>query len=141
MKSQKGVTLISLTIYIIAMTIVIAVLSRVTMFFYNNTTDIRDIDPITEYTTFNSHFSEEVNTPNIKILECGTDYIVFDNGSQYTFVSENSAIYRNKAKICKDIIQCSFEEGKNENGKTTVKVTIKVKNDTTNRQPIVYTLK
>lgn len=141
MKSQKGVTLISLTIYIIAMTIVIALLTRLTMFFYSNTTDISDIDPITEYTTFNSHFSEEVNTPNIKILECGTDYIVFDNGSQYTFVSENSGIYRNKAKICKDVVACSFEQGENENGKTTVKVTIKVKNDTTNRQPIVYTLK
>ncbi len=141
MKSQKGVTLISLTIYIIAMTIVIAVVSRLTMFFYSNTTDIRDVDPITEYTTFNTHFSEEANTQNIKILECGTDYIVFDNGVQYTFVSENSGIYRNKAKICKDIVACSFEQGTNDNGKTTVKVTIKAKNDTTNRQPIVYTLK
>ncbi len=141
MKSQKGVTLISLTIYVIAMTIVIAVLARLTMFFYSNTTDIKDIDPITEYTTFNSHFSEEVNTPNIKILECGADYIVFDNGAQYTFVSENSGIYRNKAKICRDIVACSFEQGTNEKGKATVTVTIKAKNDTTNRQPIVYTLK
>ena len=59
MKSQKGVTLISLTIYIIAMTIVIAVVSRLTMFFYSNTTDIRDVDPITEYTTFNTHFQKK----------------------------------------------------------------------------------
>ncbi len=141
MKSQKGVTLISLTIYVIAMTIVIAVIARLSTFFYSNTTDIKDIEPITEYTTFNSHFSEEVNTPNMKVLECGEDYIVFDNGVQYTFVGENEGIYRNKAKICRNIVACKFEQGTNENGKTTVTVTIRVKNDNTNRQPIVYTLK
>lgn len=142
MKSQKGVTLISLTVYIISLTIVIAILATISSYFYTNTEFIKDIDPITEYTTFSNYFSKEVNTPNIEILESGDNYVVFDNGTQYTFVEENQGIYRNKVKICNNIEECSFEEGTNDNGKTTVKVTIKIKDDTmTNRQPIVYTLK
>ena len=142
MKSQKGVTLISLTIYVIAMTIIVAILATLSTFFYTNVTDIKDIEPVAEYTTFNNHFSEEVNTANIKILECGNNYIVFDNGTQYTFVQENNGIYKNKVKICNNIEACSFQQGKNSNGKTTITVTMKIKNDTmTNRQPIVYTLR
>lgn len=142
MKSEKGVTLLSVTVYVIGMTVAIAIISRLTAFFYSNTTDIRDIEPVTEYTTFNTHFSEEANTPNIKILECESDYIAFDNGVQYTFVSENHSVYKNKVKICNNIEKCTFEQGTDENDKTTVKVTIKVTDDKiTNRAPIVYTLK
>ena len=36
MKSQKGVTLISLTIYVIVMAIVVGILSVITTFFYHN---------------------------------------------------------------------------------------------------------
>ena len=62
MKQEKGVTLISLTIYVIVMAIVIGVLAIITNFFYKNVKDVNvDIDPITQYTTFNSYFSEEVN--------------------------------------------------------------------------------
>ena len=40
MKSQKGVTLISLTIYVIVMAIVVGILSVITTFFYHNTKDL-----------------------------------------------------------------------------------------------------
>lgn len=142
MKTEKGITLISLTIYIIAMTIVVAILAVISTFFYKNTTDIKDVEPIAQYTAFNSYFSEEVNTPDIKVLDCQENYIVFDNGVQYTFIKENNAIYKNKVKICTYIEECTFEQGKNSNDKITVTVNLKAKNDDTiNRQPIVYTLK
>lgn len=147
MKSEKGVTLISLIIYVIVMTIVIGIMAILSSFFYKNTKDIRDINPLTEYTKFNSFFSEEVNFSNIKIVECvnsedkGYNYVVFDNGVQFTFIGENKGIYRNQAKICSNIIACEFERGTNSNGKETIKVTIKAENDTTNKAPITYTLK
>lgn len=142
MKSQKGITLISLTIYVIGMTIVIGILATLSTFFYTNIPDMKDIDPITQYTTFNNYFSEEVNRPNVEILESGDNYVVFDNGTQYTYVQENNGIYKDKVKICQNVELCKFEEGLNDNGETTIKVTMEIKNDTmTNRQPIVYTLK
>ena len=123
MKQEKGVTLISLTIYVIVMAIVIGVLAIITNFFYKNVKDVNvDIDPITQYTTFNSYFSEEVNHSNIKVLECKDNYIVFDNGVQYSFIEANKGIYKDNVKICRNVDNCTFYETI-ENGKTVIKVT------------------
>ena len=134
MKSQKGVTMISLTIYIITMAIVVGILSTVTTFFYKNVKDTNvDIDLLTEFTTFNSYFSEEINNSNLQVVECGmTDsyqnYIVFSNGVQYTYVPENKGIYRNQVKICRNIDICTFSE-KIENGKSVVTVNLTAGNE------------
>lgn len=139
MKSQKGITLISLTVYIIAMVIVVAIISVISTYFYTNTNSLSDtINPLTEYTKFNSFFSDEANHSNIKILECKGDYIVFDNGVQYTYITENKGIYRNKAKICKDVEKCTFER-EIKNGKNVVIVTIKI--GTAEEKKVEYTLK
>lgn len=140
MKAQKGVTLISLTIYIIAMVIVVAIVSVISSYFYSNINGTSDtIDPLTEYTKFNSFFTDEVNHSNIKVLECGEngDYIVFDNGVQYTFVPENKGIYRNKVKICKEVESCNFEY-KIQNGKDVVVVNLTIG---TLDKNVTYTLK
>lgn len=141
MKSEKGITLISLTIYIIAMVVVVAIVSIISTFFYKNTNYIGNkLDPIKEYTKFNSFFSNEVNHQNIKILECKEDYIIFDNGVQYTFI-DKQGIYRNKVKIAKNITkkdkQAVFIE-KIENGKTVIQVNFIIGDKD---QSTTYTLK
>ena len=89
--------------------------------------DVNDvINPITEYTKFNTFFSEEVNHSNIKVLECGTtnsgqNYIVFNNGVQYTYIPENKGIYKNCAKIARGVDNCTFTKDI-KNGKDIVKV-------------------
>ncbi len=148
MKSEKGITLISLIIYVIALTIVIGIVAVISGYFYNNiATSSEDIEPMVEYTKFNSFFSEEVNEKGIKVLDCktttdntgkiDTSYIVFDNGVQYTYISGNKGIYRNKVKIARGIENCSFEY-KVEDGKDIVNVNFKAKNM---NNPIKYTLK
>lgn len=122
MKSQKGITLISVTIYVIVMIVVVGIIAIVTGVFFKSIKDANFYnDPIAEYTAFNSYFSEEANKEGIKILECKDNYIAFDNGAQYTFVEENQGIYRNQVKICWNIESCTFEEGI-ENGKAVVVV-------------------
>lgn len=152
MKSQKGVTLISLTVYIIVMVIVVAMVSVISSYFYKNIRGASDtIDPLTEYTKFNSFFTDEVNHSNIKVLEYKTkyikddetqgiesSYIVFDNGVQYTFVAENKGIYRNKAKICKEVESCTFNY-EIQNGKNVVVVKLKIGTD--KERNVTYTLK
>lgn len=109
MKSERGVTLISLTVYIITMLIVIAILSVISKYFYSNINNVNsNIEPLTEYTEFNSYFTGEVNHKNIEVLEYSTNYIVFSNSVQYTFVPENKAIYQNNVKICKGVENCEF---------------------------------
>lgn len=139
MKSQKGITLISLTVYIIVMVIVVAIISVISTYFYTNVNSISNtINPMTEYTKFNSFFSDEVNHSNIKVLECKEDYIVFDNGVQYTFVGENKGIYRDKVKIASDVESCTFEY-KIKNGKNVVVVSLQI--GTAKEKSVEYTLK
>ena len=127
MKSEKGITLISLTIYVIAMAIVVGVIAIISTFFYSNMEDTDNIvSPMAEYTKFNSFFSDEINHEGIEVVSCGTtdngqNYIVFSNEVQYTYISENKAIYRNKVKIAKEIDDCTFTTGTN-NGKRVVNV-------------------
>ena len=127
MKSEKGITLISLTIYVIAMAIVVGVIAIISTFFYSNMEDANNtVSPMAEYTKFNSFFSDEVNHEGIEVVSCGTtdngqNYIVFSNEVQYTYISENKAIYRNKVKIAKEIDDCEFATGTN-NGKRVVNV-------------------
>ncbi len=122
MKSQKGITLISLTIYIIVMIAVIGIIAVVTGTFMESLEDANFYnDPIAEYTAFNSYFSEEVNHTNIKILACEENYVIFDNGVQYSFIEENQGIYRNKVKICWDVEECTFSQSI-ENEKTVITV-------------------
>ncbi len=128
MRSQKGITLISITIYVIVMAIVVGVVAIISRFFYSNVNDIDNtIDPIAEYTKFNSFFTDEVNHEGIQVVACGTtnngqNYIAFSNGVQYTFISENNGIYRNKIKIARNVDSCTFETGI-ENYRNIVKVT------------------
>ena len=138
MKNEKGVTLISLTVYIIVMALVVGVLAIITTFFYKNTIDIKDIDPITEYITFNTFITDEINHSNIKVLECKDNYIVFSNGVQYTFIPANKGIYRNKVKICRGIENCSFETGK-EGKNDVVRVVFKAQGQ--GKKNMSYTLK
>lgn len=139
MKSQKGITLISLTVYIIVMVIVVAVVAVISTYFYTNSDTISEtINPMTEYTKFISYFSDEINQNNIKVLECGQDYIVFDNGVQYTFIAENRGIYRNKVKIVNDVESCTFEY-KIKNEKNVVAVNLQI--GTAEARNVEYTLK
>lgn len=128
MKSQNGITLISLTVYVIGIVLIVSIMAVLTTNFYSNIENANiNIEPYTEYTKFNSYFSEEINKSNIKILDCAENYIVFDNGVQYTFVSENKGIYHNKVKICKDVTSCKFYTGI-QNGNDIVKVEIMIGN-------------
>ena len=144
MKSERGITLISVTVYIIAITILIGVITVISRYFYTNTKSVsQSIDPVTQFTKFNTFFSDEVNHENIKVLECNTDegsgnsYIVFDNGVQYTFIKNNMSVYRNKVKICDVVGNCTFSQTI-KNGKSVVNVLFAVKDKSYTQQ---YTLK
>lgn len=142
MKSQKGITLVSLVVYIIGMVTIVGVMAVITTNFYKNVNDVdTNINPLSQYTKFNSYFSNEINQYNIAVLECkqenGQNYIVFDNGVQYTFVEKNKGIYQNKIKICQDVTECTFSTGI-QNGKDIVTVNMKIGNKTYNN---TYTLK
>lgn len=130
MKSNKGITLTSLVIYVIAMVLVVTTVSTITSYFYNNIDNMNaSTDSATVFTKFNMYFSEEINIKDNYPLAASTDYIVFSKtGNQYTF--KNSSIYRNQVKICDNIEdgECKFEMAKtdeDQENNNLVKVYIK----------------
>ena len=137
MKSEKGVTLTSLIIYVIIMLVVIGIISIISTFFYNNIEEAgKRIDPSQEFTRFSSFFLKDMNKTDRDILECSEegDYVVFSNGTQYTF--KNNAIYRGKVKICEGIESLKFEKEVNEDEKNTIKVIYKLTKDTEEKTTI-----
>lgn len=133
MKSEKGVTIISVTIYVIGMLLAVTVISVLTGYFYTNI-DIssKSYDISKQYTKFNSYFTEEVNKSgntilDLKVTDEGTEneisYILFSSGKQYTFIKKNKGIYIENIKIATNIDECKFEK-KQSGEKTSIIVQI-----------------
>ena len=119
MKSENGVTLTSLIIYIIVMVVVIGIIATVTNYYYANINEINtEVNVSKEYTKLNSYLSEDINNPYNVIVECKGNSIVFYDFSkenetdltagynQYTF--EGDSIYFNRIKICRGVKSCEF---------------------------------
>ena len=104
MKSEKGITLISLIVYAIAMVITVTIITLVTSYFYQNV-DVtgESYDYLAEFTKFQTYFSKESNAENNRIIEISENqatanqaYVVLESGNQYTYIKANKAtkIYR-----------------------------------------------
>ena len=116
MKSQKGITLISVTVYILVMAIVIGIIASVTSFFYNNVVNSENVgENAKEFNKFNMVFVQEVNTKGNKIQEINEDEktITFTSGNIYTY--KNNCIYQNDIKVCENVTDFSLKTEKQYN--------------------------
>ncbi len=109
MKKERGITLISLIIYIIILILVISMLSIVSDMFFSNTKYITDSGKyIAEFNKFNMYFIEDVKN-NKDTYKVTNNEIIFEDGTIYTYKkAPDNGIYRNKVKICKNISFCQF---------------------------------
>lgn len=124
MKSEKGITLISLILYVILLIAVVSMLSIISEFFFTNTKYLtNNSENITEYNKFNMYFIEDVKKN--KTAEIEEDNIRFEDGTLYTYVRSDNGIYRNEVKICNNIGYCVFSE-KNTTIRNTEKQIINV---------------
>lgn len=126
MKSQRGITLTSLVIYIIAMAVIMGIIATITSFFYSNTTDMNESTTnLGEFNKFNVAFLEETkkNGNSVLKVESNNTKIVFTSGTAFTFQDEG--IYQDKIKIVTGVTNCQFEVSKKEE-KEIVKVLIEI---------------
>ena len=142
MKSEKGITLISLIIYVIAMLITVTIITVVTSYFYKNVDVTSEkYTYFSEFTRISSYLSEEANIPKNKILEISPEsdhqvYMALSSGNQYTYIPANQAIYQNNIKIASGVEQCSFSEDL-QNGKSIIKITVTIQGKTRNMKYIL----
>ena len=121
MKEEKGVTLGSITIYVIALLIIVGLISTVTTFFYSNIVNVNDNSKsMAEITKFNLYFLQDMKKSNNKIVSVADDNtrISFSSGNVYKF--QDNSIYQNKVKICENVRNAQFKLEESNNKKIVV---------------------
>lgn len=117
MKEERGITLGSVTIYVIALLIVVGVISTITSFFYSNIINVNDNSKnMAQITKFNMYFLKDVKDANNNVeVSADNTNITFSSGNVYTF--KDKAIYQNKVKICDNVKNAQFRVEENNNKK------------------------
>lgn len=115
MKSNRGITLAALVVYVIVMVIVLGVIGAILNEFYSNNEILEaDTEDIVELNRFNSYFLKEIKTRNNKVDTIESNYILFKSGNSFSF--SNHAIYYNNIVICRGVQGVMMQLGKNEDG-------------------------
>ena len=144
MKSNKGITLTSLVIYIICLVIVIGLMSSFTGYFFKNTNEVTiNQNADEQYTKFLSYITKDVNTDDLIYAKTGvnsTDCIIFkfETGIEHQYVFANGNIYyisienQNEKKItmCENVVKSANNTPifSYENSKIDINFNIKEKN-------------
>ena len=145
LKSEKGITLTTLVVYIIVMLIVVGIMSTISTFFYKNLGIVRDSAKYaSEFDKFNSYIVKDVkNNTDFKIDD---NIITFEDGTTYVYNAEDEGLYRGKMKIATNVK--SFSASKktifiNSVNKQILTVNIIIGNSSKNliNKQIDYTLK
>ena len=128
MKKEKGITLISLIVYIVVLIVVLSIASMITSQFYGNTKTLQgNVDEILEFNKFNNYFLKEIKTSNNaveKIENINSNYILFKTGN--SFLLQGNAIYYNDIKVCEKVKNMIISLGKNGDSldETVINVTV-----------------
>ena len=111
MKSNRGITLTSLVVYIIGLIIVISLMANVSGYFFKNvneTTLSQNADE--QYSKFLSYITKDVNSDNLTYVKSGVDgkdciIFKFTDGAEHQYINQDEKIYyinvenRNEKKI------------------------------------------
>ena len=136
LKKDKGITLISLIIYLIAMTLLVAVVANISKSFYLNMSQFSDTDEIElQMEKFNTFFLKQINTSSIDVENVEDTSIEFNDGTKYVY--ENNAIYYKTTdknlKLCDNIdeLKIIYDE-------TNKTITVNMKDKTNVEKEILY---
>lgn len=151
MKSQKGVTMLSLILYVSSFVAITAVVAGITTFFYNNV-EILDtsIGSNSQYNKLNLCILSECkkegatllawknndstgtpnNLENLQYPAKATNtFITFEdekgNMNSFIYDSEKKSLYYNSIKLCEKVEEFKFKV-EDADGKTTLKVFINI---------------
>ena len=99
MKSNKGVTLTSLVIYVVGLVIIVGLMSTFNGYFNKNLNEVVIKQNSQEqYSKFLSYLTKDVNSENLIYVKSGVnsqDCIIFkfNNGEEHQYIYQNDSIY------------------------------------------------
>lgn len=131
MKSEKGVTLTALAVYITVFILIILIMSFVSNYFFENVGQIKDSPKyVSEFNKFSMFFVADVKR-NTTLISCSDTELEFADGTKYIY--KDNAVYRNDVKIAQYFKNFSFKQSEytqNSFTKTTVIVKAELENET-----------
>ena len=137
MKSQKGITLTSLAIYIMVVLVVLGILGTITISFRRNINDAYgETSRSLEIDRFNVYFLKEVKKDGNSILSINSSEILFSTNNKYTF-KEESIYLNDNIKIAENISNCEFSQSLTD-GK--IVITVKINAEDGEERTVEYVL-
>lgn len=104
LKSEKGITLLSLIAYLMVLTIAVGLLSTIGNFFYGNINIVQDTAKYSsEFDKFNSNIINDVKSNKHVKVDNDKGTIIFENGITYKYNKEDSGIYRGQNKVASHV--------------------------------------
>ena len=126
-KSQNGITLTSLAIYVVLVFVVLAILATVTANFKSSVKEInQEGTDIAEVNKFNSYFLQEVKKQDNNIIDITQNSVTFSSNNKYEYDSINKIINLIELDETGNINRTFKEEL--QNGKNIIIVEIRAKN-------------
>lgn len=124
MKNNKGITLMSLVVYLIVLTVLIGTASVFTRQFYSNLSEyVITGDTSENYVRFMAYITKDVNSKSYQSLDVTSDKITFNfkDGSKHSYTYKEESIYfsqigmsgaeEKKIKICPKVTSTVFSYG------------------------------
>ena len=99
-KNQKGITLVSLMVYLIGLIAIIGIVAVLTSFYSKNVATMNDTSEVnSEFNKFDAKMIQETKTAGNEIEEVFGTTIKFKNGNTYTY--GDNRIYQNAVTVSK----------------------------------------
>lgn len=117
MKNKRGVTIASLTIYVVVLTVILVILTFVSGNYTSQISEITNRGRISnEYIKFYSFIISDLKSANT-IVEYSEDFVRFDNDVKYTikYISNRATekvqyeIYRNDVLVTENMLDAFFD--------------------------------
>lgn len=117
MRSQKGITMMGLVIYITSFLVVTGIVAGITAFFYGNSTLMTgELYSAADYNKLNLYLVKESEQEGNRVTDIALSnedptegeakdayYVAFSNGDRFTFDTDNNLLYYNSICLCEDV--------------------------------------
>lgn len=125
MKSERGITLTALILYVVVAMVTVTAIAGLSSFFVSNMNEVKEQEKYApEFNKFSMFFIGDVK--NNKTAEVTTNQVTFEDGTVYQYRESEKAVYRNDTKITEKVDSFSFVSS-TEQISSTIKQIINVK--------------
>lgn len=125
MKSERGITLTALILYVVVAMVTVTAIAGLSSFFVSNMNEVKAQEKYApEFNKFSMFFIGDVK--NNKTAEVTTNQVTFEDGTVYQYRESEKAVYRNDTKITEKVDSFSFVSS-TEQISSTIKQIINVK--------------